>query len=220
MADHRTADHRFEGPQSNWSDGLEESIIAATLGLMTMIAFCNVVARYVFNANILWALETTVYLFAWLVLIGASYGVKKTFHIGIDIGVNMLSPRARRLITLVAALCCILYAGMLLKGAWDYWSPFIGRRAYYETSDLPMLPFLRWMEGVFNDGESYSKLPKMIPYIALPLGTALLLLRFCQATWRVWTGEQDLLIAGHEAEEVYEAADDAVAAHTRDEGTR
>ena len=43
---------------------IEESFIAITLSLMTLITFANVVARYVFNSNILWALELTVILFA------------------------------------------------------------------------------------------------------------------------------------------------------------
>ena len=31
---------------------------------------------------------------------------------------------------------------------------------------------------------------------------ALLLFRFVQAGWRIWTGESELLIASHEAEEL------------------
>lgn len=183
-------------------DSIEESFIAITLGLMTLVTFANVVARYVFNSNILWGLEVTVFLFAWLVLIGASYGVKKTFHIGVDVVVNMLPPKIKKFVTLFAGACCILFAALLLKGAWDYWSPFIGKRAFYETDDLPVPFFLTWLKDVFNDGEAYEKLPRFIPYFALPLGMALLVYRFCQATWRILTDQQDLLIAGHEAEEL------------------
>lgn len=183
-------------------DSIEESFIAITLGLMTLVTFANVVARYVFNSNILWGLEVTVFLFAWLVLIGASYGVKKTFHIGVDVVVNMLPPKIKKLVTLFAGACCILFAALLLKGAWDYWSPFIGKRAFYETDDLPVPFYLTWLKDVFNDGEAYEKLPRFIPYFALPLGMALLVYRFCQATWRILTDQQDLLIAGHEAEEL------------------
>ena len=45
---------------------------------MTLVTFSQVVARYVFNTGVVWALELTVYLFAWLVLLGMSYGVKVT----------------------------------------------------------------------------------------------------------------------------------------------
>jgi len=185
-------------------DTLEETFIAITLGLMTLITFANVIARYIFNSNILWGLEVTVFLFAWLVLIGASYGVKKNFHIGVDVVVNMLPVGGRKIVTLIACAACILFALLLVKGAWDYWSPFIGKRAFYETNDVPVPFFLTWMKDVFNDGEAYEKLPRFIPYFALPLGMLLLLFRFIQATLRILSGKQDLLIASHEVEEMLE----------------
>ena len=77
-------------------DAIEETFIAVCLGLMTVITFANVIARYVFNSNILWALELTVFLFAWLVLLGASYGVKKHFHIGVDVVINLVPAGAKK----------------------------------------------------------------------------------------------------------------------------
>ena len=65
-------------------DEIEETSIAICLGLMTILTFANVVARYLFESNILWALELTVFLFAWLILMGVSYGVKTHIHIGIE----------------------------------------------------------------------------------------------------------------------------------------
>ncbi|HPR07254.1 MAG TPA: TRAP transporter small permease subunit, partial [Denitromonas sp.] len=50
-------------------ESIEETFIAVALGFMTLITFANVIARYVFNSNILWGLEVTVVLFAWLVLV-------------------------------------------------------------------------------------------------------------------------------------------------------
>ena len=185
-------------------DNIEETFIAITLGLMTLITFANVIARYVFNANILWGLEATVFLFAWLVLIGASYGVKQTFHIGVDVVLVMVPKPVRKTLTLIACAACLLFAALLLKGAWDYWSPFIGKRAFYETDDLPVPFFLTWISDVFNEGETYEKLPRFIPYAALPIGMALLLYRFIQATWYVITDQQVGLIASHEAEELME----------------
>ena len=185
-------------------DNIEETFIAVTLGLMTLITFANVIARYIFNSNILWGLETTVFLFAWLVLIGASYGVKQTFHIGVDVVLVMVPKPIRKILTLIGCAACLLFSVLLLKGAWDYWSPFIGKRAFYETDDVPVPFFLTWIKDVFNDGEAYEKLPRFIPYAALPIGMALLLYRFIQATYYVITDQQEGLIASHEAEELME----------------
>ena len=78
-------------------DTFEEGAIAAMLAAMTLITFCNVIARYAFNTNILWQLEATVFLFAWMVLFGVSHCVKITAHLGVDIIVNMANPAARRI---------------------------------------------------------------------------------------------------------------------------
>ncbi len=187
---------------SGWFNSLEETLIAVLMAAMTLITFANVIERYFFNSNILWALEVTVFLFAWMVLLGASYLVKHNLHIGVDVVVNLLSTPTRRLATLFAGLACIAYAGLLLKGSWDYWYPFATSRAFMETSDIAMPGYLQFVADWINDGERYEKLPRVVPYLVLPLSMALLLWRFIEVTIRVWRGEQALIIAGHEAEEM------------------
>ena len=204
---------------ASFVDRIEETLIAFLLGAMTLLTFANVVARYVFNSNILWALELTVFMFAWLVLLGASYAVKKGAHLGVDAVIDMLPKGPRRLLALIAVLICIFYSFLLLKGAWDYWANFAnlpqteGRwfptgfqekfrgKGWYETNDIPLPAFLNWMQGAFNDGDSYEKLPRMVPYMVLPLSMALLLFRFIQTGIAVWTGKMDRIIASHEVED-------------------
>ena len=77
----------------SFTDQIEELLIASILGVMTLVTFANVVARYGFNKNILWALELTVFLFGWLVLLGATYAVKKSAHLGVDIIINILNTK-------------------------------------------------------------------------------------------------------------------------------
>jgi len=194
---------------------IEETLIAFLLGAMTLVTFANVVARYGFNANILWALETTVFLFAWLVLIGASYCVKKRMHLGVDAIINILPHGARYVMALLAVIACLLFSVLLLIGSWNYWAPFAAMpmldgtlkdQAWYEVNDIPMLPFLRFMEESMNQGEAYEKLPRFIPYAALPIGMALLTFRFIQVAWQVATGKIDTVIASHEVEELVEEA--------------
>ena len=60
-------------------------------------------------------------------------------------------------------------------------------------------------ELLFNDGEAYEKLPRMIPYAVLPISMALLTWRFLQAGLRIFHGDVSTLIASHEAEEALES---------------
>jgi C4-dicarboxylate transporter DctQ subunit len=190
-------------------DRLEENILAFLLAIMAIITFANVVARYLFNSNILWALEATVFLFAWMVLLGASYGVKKNIHIGVDIIINLLPARLQYFVTLVVVGICILFSLLLLKGGWDYWYPFATERAWLETNDIPMPAILSFLENWLNDGDKYEKIPRLIPYAILPLSMALLTFRFIQAFFRILTHQQHHIIASHEAEDLLEKSADA-----------
>ncbi|MEJ2229144.1 MAG: TRAP transporter small permease [Alphaproteobacteria bacterium] len=186
-------------------DEIEETLIAIILGLMTLITFANVVVRYVFNGNILWGLEVTVFLFAWMVLLGASYGVKHSVHLGVDILINALPPVARKVLALIAVTICLAFSFLILKGSWDYWYPFVTDRAFLETEDVPMPEFMQFLSTWLNDGERYEKIPRFIPYAALPLGMGLLTFRYLQAVYRILTGQIDRLIASHEAEDAVES---------------
>jgi len=212
-----------KGHTKSWTDRLEERLIAVILGAMTAITFANVVARFL-NTNILWALEATVFLFAWLVLLGASYAVKVRVHLGVDAVINLFAANGRRLIGLFAGACCIIYAALMLKGAWDYWAVFAdlpptdGRwfplgfaekfrsQSFYEVQDIPMMPFFGFLESWINYDESYEKLPKVIPYIVLPLSMALLLYRFVQASVAVAQRRAESMIVSHEVEDAVEDA--------------
>ncbi len=187
------------------TDLFEETLIAFFLGAMTLLTFTNVVFRYVLNDNILWALELTVFMFAWMVLVGASYGVKKHFHIGVDVVINLAPARLRKLYALVAVALCLVFSILLLVGSWNYWYPFVTERAWYETDDIPMPEVLQFLADSLNEGERYEKLPRFIPYAALPIGMAMLTFRFIQIALQIISGKLDRMIASHEAEEDLDA---------------
>lgn len=157
-----------------WLERLEEGLITLLLALMTIITFVQVIARYVFNYSFVWALELVSFLFAWLIFIGMSYGVRTGSHIGMDAIVKMLGPALGRLLTLLATVLCIAYSVMLFYGSWHYVATMyrIGNYAH----DLPV--------------------PVWVPRLALPLGFALLTVRFCEVLYRVATGRDTQLAAG------------------------
>lgn len=216
--------YKAKTPLGRIVNELEETAIAILLAGMTLITFTNVILRYGFNTGLIWGLEATTFLFAWLVLFGISYAVKVTAHLGVDAVIGLLPSRGRRFLGLIAAIVCIAYSFLLMKGAWDYWANFAnlpqttGRwfptgfeemrrtsyRGWYEVIDIKFPEWLRWIEPVMNDGEQYEKLPRFIPYFILPFGVALLLFRFIEATVRLFKGEAESLIVSHEVEDAIE----------------
>jgi C4-dicarboxylate transporter DctQ subunit len=156
---------------------LEEGIIALLFAAMTIVTFAQVVARYVFNSGMVWALELTTYLFAWLVLFGMSYGVKVSAHLGVDAFVRLFGPGPRRIFGLLAVAAGLIYGAILLIGSWEY----VGKlyKIGIESEDLPI--------------------PQWVPMAILPIGVGLLMLRLGQVGLRIWTGQSDGLLLGDEA---------------------
>lgn len=196
----------------------EENAIAFLLGMMTLVTFINVVLRYVFSSQLIWGLELTTILFAWLVLFGISYCFKVTAHLGVDAVLNIVSPRIRFALTLIACAVSIAYFALLLKGAWDYWAPFAGFDAttgrwfpsgfansrdqgWYETEQIPIPILQGWLESTFNMGEEYEKMPRLVPYAILPFGVLLMLYRVIEATIAIIRAGTGTLIVSHEAED-------------------
>jgi C4-dicarboxylate transporter DctQ subunit len=169
---------------TRWLDHVEEGLIAFLLAFMTLITFAQVIARYVFNYSFVWALELVTFLFAWLIFLGMSYGVRAGSHIGVDALVKALGARTARIVSIVATLCCIAYAVIALYGGWVYMSRMraIGTLA----QDLPI--------------------PVWIPQIVLPLGFALLAFRFLQVLVRLLKGS-DAQLLGDEAAAILESVD-------------
>jgi C4-dicarboxylate transporter DctQ subunit len=98
---------------------IEEGLLAFLLAGMTLVTFAQVVARYVFNTGDIWALELTVFMFAWLVILGIAYGIRIHAHIGVDAFVKLFPAPGQRALGLLATCAGLLYAGLMLYGSWD-----------------------------------------------------------------------------------------------------
>jgi len=198
------------GPISRFINNLEENFIALILAAMTGLTFANVIARYIFNDNILWALEATVYLFAWLVLFGMSYAVKTSAHLGVDVVVNRQSPGVKKALGLLSVAACLLFAGLLLAGSIEYWWRFFSKMSFLESEDVPFPVIIQSLVGLVENGEArYENIPRFIPYFILPFGFALMALRFLEVGWLIWTDRKDMVIASHEAEDMMDEMTDS-----------
>ncbi len=150
-------------------NSLEEGFISLLLVTMTLLVFFEVVLRYVFGIGFLWVEELTLHLSAWLVLFGASYGVKVGSHIGVDAVVNLLPSKGRRIVTLMALVLCLVYCGLFIDGAWVYLAKV--HSISIELEDLPI--------------------QKYVAHSILLIGFVLLAFRFLQIGWRVINGETE-----------------------------
>ncbi|HSG64445.1 MAG TPA: TRAP transporter small permease [Gammaproteobacteria bacterium] len=146
-------------------DRLEEIFMAVALAFMTILTFVQVILRYIFDTGFVWSLEATTYTFAWMVLIGMSYCVRERAHIAVDLVVDRLPAAARRSVALAAIGLCVAYCGFMIYGGAIFVDALmtLGNNA----RDVP--------------------LPRWLLTSILPIGFALLALRFLQVGWTLLT---------------------------------
>jgi len=158
---------------------LDEWLIALLLAAMTLLTFVQVVLRYVFDSGFTWSLQLNTVMFAGMIFIGISYGVRVGAHIGVDAVVKMLPPKPRRITSILAVLLCLLYAGLVIYGSMIYVLKM--KAVGIEMDDLPMKIW--------------------IARAILPIGFALLALRFLPVLFNLVTGKSDRLQLADEVEE-------------------
>lgn len=114
--------------------------MVVALACMTLLTFVQVVLRYVFGTGLVWSLEAVSYLFAWLVLLGMSYGARTQAHIAVDLVTSRLPPRVARGVALVALASALTYCVLMTYGS----VVFIDRLMALGT-DAHDIPLPRWL---------------------------------------------------------------------------
>ena len=188
-------------------NAFEENFVAALLAILTITAFSQVVARYVFLSGWSGALEFQRILFAWLILFGMSYAVRIGTHLGVDVVIRLFPKPLFRLFAIFGALCGIAYALLLLDADWlepigvnssggaiDYWARFF--KLGIGLDDLRYPPLIQETFGV------QERVQRWIAYLILPIGLGLFLFRCIEGLVQIVKGERELLVAGHEAEDL------------------
>lgn len=94
-------------------DRIEEIVAAVCLSVMTILAFANVVARYVFSASFSFSEEITTYLFVLLSLLGTAIAARRRAHLGLTILTDVVSPKIRRILHIIGYLFAVAFTGAI-----------------------------------------------------------------------------------------------------------
>jgi C4-dicarboxylate transporter, DctQ subunit len=142
----------------HWWDRIEETLVGL-LGLIALvIGVLQVVGRYVDPARaISYAEEVIVYLIIWAIMIVSSQLVRRDGHVRPDLVLRLLPPRYLRIAEIFNCLVAIVFCGALVWYGW-------------EIVDTSLL---------INETSSTDlQFPMWIYYLSLPVGSALMLVRY------------------------------------------
>ncbi len=99
---------------------ISKAIAAFGIAAGVVLAFVNVIARYIFESSLTWAGELTIYLFLWSTFFGAVYCFKKDAHIAVDVFLDKANPALKKLLILLTLLISAIYVGAIAYFGYQY----------------------------------------------------------------------------------------------------
>ena len=128
---------------------LDAIITGVTLSICVVLVNANVIMRYFFNNPIHWAEEVVTSLFVWTVFIGSAYAYRKHSHLGVDILVNLMPPKMKKVIKAVVSVVELLVLIMLttISGQYVYHLLF-SRSGKLKIAKTELLRLPKWWTGI------------------------------------------------------------------------
>ena len=93
-----------------------DKLTALLLAIMVVLVFGNVVLRYAFNSGITVSEEMSRWLFVWMTFLGAISALNAYGHLGTDMLLVKLPPKAQRALLVLANLLMLYVTWLLFDG--------------------------------------------------------------------------------------------------------
>lgn len=146
-----------------WLDNIEEYLLLVLFPLMVIVVFVATCVRYLTVMSLSWAEEVARYSMVWIAYIGASLGVKRNAHLGVEAVLLLLPKGSRKFFDYLRYLIIILFNLLI---------------AYYTFQII--------QSQVSTEQVSPSlRIPMWFAYGAIPVGSLLMAWRCCQMMAKV-----------------------------------
>ena len=153
-------------------------IAAVLLLLAAVLVICQMVfVRYVLQGSAIWQHEFVTFSLIGATFIGAPYVLLTHGHVNVDLLPIYLGPRGRLALALLAALIALTFCVILSWYGFAFWY-----QAYVED----------W------HAQTVWRPPLWVPYLAVPLGMALLALQYLAEILALVTGRAAPFTGGGE----------------------
>ena len=134
-------------------------VLAIVLTVMLVVVSAQVWYRFALNDPLTWSEEVARYLFVWISFLGSAVGVRSKVHLGIDLIDKLLSPNGRKIMTVVVNLLIQIFLVVVI-----FWG-------------------IRILHVVQFQKSASLGIPMTYPYLAVPVGSAFMLLNSLRNTW-------------------------------------
>lgn len=155
------------------------AVIGITAGVA--IAFTNVVARYAFDASLVWATELTIFLFLWSAFFAAAYCFKKDAHIAVTVVLDIVPSHIAKPMLLISHIVTITFLIAVSYFGYEY---------------------LLLVHEIDERSIDLWDMPMWIVYLVIPVAFAFAAYRVGEKIVQIIRTPHDEVVAESEAEQV------------------
>jgi len=137
-------------------DFTEAAICLIGMSAITLIIFIHVIFRYVVQSPLQWSEEVARMMTIWIAFGGASYGFRRGAHIGVTALIDKAQGKMKTFIRFSGQILVILF--------------FI--LTFYFGLQLTI--------GMVGVSSVAAKIPMVLPFLSIPVGSAMVLIRLIQ----------------------------------------
>lgn len=102
-------------------------LAGSSMLLILSVMVAQVIARYVFNASLIWAEELCRYLLIWQTFLFIGMAYHRGELVAVDILPMMLRPRARFILKLIVTVPVLVFLYLMTVNGWYYSTRFTGQ---------------------------------------------------------------------------------------------
>lgn len=117
---------------------LEEWILAATMVVMVVLIFVQVITRYIFESSLSWSEELARYVHIWQIWIGASLAIRKKEHIKVEAFKKLFKEKGQKIIELISLILWFTLAVFLAVAGTDLVTTMFARGQDSPAMQMPM----------------------------------------------------------------------------------
>lgn len=145
---------------------VSRALAGTFVGTIVVIMVVQVIARYVFNASLIWAEEFCRYVLIWMTFLFVGYAYHRGELVMLDLFSTKVSPRVYLAVRILTAIPVVVFLYLIISAG-------LAHALRFSAQIIPALNFI-WMSLTGNE----LAVPIFWVYAAVPVGCTILLLHF------------------------------------------
>lgn len=144
--------------KNNILDNIEETLLVIMMGAIAFVIFIQVVFR-VLGKSLPWSEELSRYMLVGITFIGASYGIRRKAHVGVEAVLLALPEKYRDIVSVINVIICIIFNVVVCA----FSIKIIHTQILYGQVSPAM------------------QIPMWIAYLPIPIGMSFMVIRYIQS---------------------------------------